>query len=276
MHNAIKFGYKFEIIEGYTFNKANVFNNYVDSLYKLRLEFPKSDPLNLIAKLLLNSLYGKFGMIDRFIKTLIINKKDYVKFEKNHKKDITEVTDMEYSYIVQLVNKSSVLNTTLDNGSEIHNVNVAIASAITAYARIHMTQVKNIPGLKLFYTDTDSAYTNKPLPNHLISDTKLGLFKLERICKNAVFLAPKVYGLVEENGNEIIKVKGLNSKSLSNINITDLKALLIKDSNMEFNQDKWFKHMEKGEITINNQIYTLKVTANKRKLIGLRPTIIMD
>ena len=85
-----------------------------------------------------------------------------------------------------------------------------------------------------------------------------------------MFLAPHlkwVYGLVEENGHQIIKVKGLNSKSLSNINITDLKALLIKDSNMEFNQDKWFKHMEKGEITINNQIYTLKVTANKRKLI---------
>ena len=31
-------------------------------MYKLRLEYSKSDPMNLIAKLLMNSLYGRFGM----------------------------------------------------------------------------------------------------------------------------------------------------------------------------------------------------------------------
>ena len=31
-------------------------------MYALRQQYPKGDPMNLIAKLLMNSLYGKFGM----------------------------------------------------------------------------------------------------------------------------------------------------------------------------------------------------------------------
>ena len=36
---------------------------------------------------------------------------------------------------------------------------------------------------------------------------------------------------------------------------------------MEFNQDKWFGSLVDGNITIKNQIYTLKITGNKRQLI---------
>jgi len=64
MDNAKKLGYKFEILWGYTFNKENIFKEYVDNLYELRLKYNKSDPLNFTAKLLLNSLYGRFGMDD--------------------------------------------------------------------------------------------------------------------------------------------------------------------------------------------------------------------
>ena len=31
-------------------------------MYELRLHYTKGHPMNLIAKLLMNSLYGKFGM----------------------------------------------------------------------------------------------------------------------------------------------------------------------------------------------------------------------
>lgn len=64
--NAMKFGYKFEILWGYKFERKNIFKEYVETLYNLRLQYPKSNPLNLVAKLLLNSLYGRFGMIDSF------------------------------------------------------------------------------------------------------------------------------------------------------------------------------------------------------------------
>lgn len=58
MFNAMKYGYKFEVLWGYTFNKAIIFKEYVENIYNLRLQYPKTDPMNYIAKLLLNSLYG--------------------------------------------------------------------------------------------------------------------------------------------------------------------------------------------------------------------------
>ncbi len=62
MDNAIKFGYSFEIIKGYQFNKGNIFESYVERMYNLRLQYSRGNAMNLVAKLLMNSLYGKFGM----------------------------------------------------------------------------------------------------------------------------------------------------------------------------------------------------------------------
>jgi hypothetical protein len=61
LYNAQKYGYEFEILWGYTFEKGFVFKDYINDLYNLRLKYPKSDPMNLVCKLLLNSLYGRFG-----------------------------------------------------------------------------------------------------------------------------------------------------------------------------------------------------------------------
>ena len=71
-----------------------------------------------------------------------------------------------------------------------------------------MAFLKNNPEYKLYYSDTDSAFINKPLPDHLIGSA-LGQFKLESQISKAIFLAPKVYALITDEGQEIIKVKGL-------------------------------------------------------------------
>lgn len=54
------FGYTFEVLRGYRFNRTNLFSGFVTKMYELRSEFSKDHPMNLIAKLLMNSLYGKF------------------------------------------------------------------------------------------------------------------------------------------------------------------------------------------------------------------------
>ena len=61
MENAIKNGYEIEIIRGYEFDPKVIFDEYIKVLYQLRLSYPKGHPMNLIAKLLMNSLYGKFA-----------------------------------------------------------------------------------------------------------------------------------------------------------------------------------------------------------------------
>jgi len=53
-----------------------------------------------------------------------------------------------------------------------------------------MSFLKNNPEYKLYYTDTDSWFINKPLPEHMVG-TKFGQFKLENVIKRAVFRCSK-------------------------------------------------------------------------------------
>jgi len=155
----------------------------------------------------------------------------------------------------------------LDNASETHNTNIAIASAITGYARIHMSQFKNNPKFNLFYTDTDSVYIDKPLTEEFISNTELGKMKLENTCKKAIFLSPKVYILLTDNDKIIYKVKGLSHDI--ELTMKDFESLLYKDALLTKSQTKWFKNLSEGHISVLDQLYTLRVTDNKRELLNL-------
>lgn len=271
LYNAEKFGYKYEVKRAYLFEKGDIFSRYINDLYKIRLSYPKSDPMNLIAKLFLNSLYGRFGMDDSFTYTQIISKKDYINFEKQEGavESIQELIELGDNYLLQIKNPKVELETRLDNGSETHNVNIAIAAAVTAYARIHMSQFKNNPDLpNLYYTDTDSLYFDGPLPEEFVSATKLGGLKLEGIFDEALFLASKFYALKNQDV-EIVKIKGVTSKAIksNSVGLEMFKGLLFKDFGVEIRQNKWFKSLINADITIKDQIYTLKVTNNKRDLI---------
>ena len=64
INNAIKYGYKFKIIRGYLFESANIFKEYMPQSgglrpYEIKQSKSKDDPMYLISKLLLNSLYGR-------------------------------------------------------------------------------------------------------------------------------------------------------------------------------------------------------------------------
>ena len=50
--------------KGYTFKAGKIFSNYVETIYDLRLEAKNNQDKakDVVCKLLLNSLYGKFGM----------------------------------------------------------------------------------------------------------------------------------------------------------------------------------------------------------------------
>jgi hypothetical protein len=49
--------------------------------------------------------------------------------------------------------------------------------------------------------------------------------------------------------------------------MNEFKTLLNKDALLQKLQSKWFRNLSEGQINILEQIYTLKVTENKRKLI---------
>jgi hypothetical protein len=272
MDNAIKLGYQFEIIRGYQFETGEIFSDYINKMYNLRLEYATGTPMNLIAKLLMNSLYGKFGMRLEITKVEMFDASDESGIK--HFKDMlqkygTTVQDYvkldETFVIIRNALADILYNEELDmyHGQD---VNIAIASTITAGARVFMSAFKNRSNFKLYYSDTDSFVIDIQLPAELIGKA-LGQFKLENVIERAVFLAPKVYGYLTEDGKEIIKVKGIKDEVASELHIADLDDLLIKDSSKEFNQDKMYKNVNKGEISIQEIAYTLQVTSNKREAV---------
>jgi hypothetical protein len=260
MDNAKKYGYQFNIKWGYTFEKAIIFKDYVEFLHLLRSQYSRTDPMNLIAKILLNSLYGRFGMDDNFLEVNIIHKDFYADFENKFLDNIIQTQELgDYKLVTyRVVNK-------IESNNETHNVSIGIASAITAYSRIHMSQFKNNPKINLYYTDTDSIYTDSDIDESFISDTILGKLKIEHVCKKAIFLSPKVYCLETIDKEFIYKVKGL--KHEIELTMKDFENLLYKDAFIEKFQTKWMKNLSKGQIKLLESIYTLKVTDNKRQLV---------
>jgi len=230
----------------------------------------------------MNSLYGRFGMDDNFINTTIIPKEDYNNFEKLNPNNILDVQLLGDNYLVSCRDDKVELNTLLDNGFEKHNINISIASAITSYARIHMSQFKNNPNYNLYYSDTDSIYIDKELDSVLVNSKILGKMKLEAIIDKAIFIAPKVYGYsclsedTSKGGKVIIKVKGLSNESIKSINLEDLTSLLTDKVKLSFQNEKWYKDISEATINIKDQIYSLRTTGNKRKLVFNEDNILIN
>jgi hypothetical protein len=170
-------------------------------------------------------------MDDNFSEVNIIHKDYYHDFENKNFDNILETQDLgDYKLVIYNTNEE------LNNEEVNHNVSIAVASAITAYARIHMSQFKNNPLINLYYTDTDSIYTDSVIDQDLISQTILGKLKLENTCKKAIFLAPKMYCLETLENKIIYKVKGL--KHEIELTMKDFEQLLYKDANLKKHQTK--------------------------------------
>ncbi len=171
----MKYGYTFEILEGYLFERDNIFKDYVSVLHQMKQSSPKSSPMYLIAKLLMNSLYGKFGMTDNLVNHVIINTDKLDKIIETKDK----ITTVELDNDLYLVSYHDIDdNKFIDDYTE-YDISVGVASAITTYSRLIITQFKNLPDNQMYYTDTDSAVMVKPLDESLVGK-HLGQMVLEK------------------------------------------------------------------------------------------------
>ena len=255
--NAKNYGYKFKILRGYLFEEANIFSEYVDYLYKLKDNSPRKSLDYIISKLLLNTLYGRFGMNPHIEKHSIITAEETLKL--NDQRVITNVIDLNNGK--ELVSFFDNYDWNEETEKKNLNISVVISSAVTACARIHMSKFKTMKGVTIYYSDTDSIDIDKPLDPIYIG-SGLGKMKLEHIFDDAIFLTPKVYGGITST-YEYVKVKGLKNP----VSFNQLKPILIKDANIEFKQDKWYRNISGGNIKIIPEIYTLMINNQKRKLI---------
>lgn len=261
MHSSIelneykKIGYQFKIHRGYIFKTEYIFKEYVDTLYEIKTNSERGTPDFIISKLLLNSLYGRFGMDPHMETHAIVSDEQLEEILLKNK-----VSD-----IIYLNNNKSLISfiEANQNDTEFTNLNISvpIAATVTAAARLHMSKFKTMKGVTTFYSDTDSIDIDKPLETKYIGK-ELGKMKLEHKFEKSVYLAPKVYG-GKTSEYEFIKIKGLKNS----ISFKKLSSLLFKDKKLKIPQDKWYKHISKGEINIKQEVYTLMITDNKRKLV---------
>ena len=156
LYNAMKYGYKIKINKGYLFEKGFIFKDFVKFLYELKANSEKNSPIYSIAKLTLNSLYGKFGTEPEMDRHLII---DSSKSDEYYKKYIvTNTIDLLNGKELISFFKEKSLFTESNKPSSI-NTSISIALATTAYGRIHMSNLKQMIlalGLIIYYMDTDS------------------------------------------------------------------------------------------------------------------------
>ena len=160
----------------------------------------------------LNQLYGIFGRKQELIETVNIYNYDLPKIVSTRiiksiieiNKDISTVLLTKNINHNMLSELNSCLEINLKNVENIVKSNVAIAAAVTSYARVHMIKYKLKDGI--YYTDTDSIFTDYDLnPEEIGSD--LGLMKDElkgNIIEKAYFLGIKQYGYIYK---DIVKSK---------------------------------------------------------------------
>lgn len=233
LKNAEKFGYKITIIKAHQFTKGKIFLPYVNFMYQFKKNAANSAE-RYIAKLHLNSIYGIFGRRKETISTIICRteeERDYIA-----KYPVIGFIEIDENYTLLLLEynvnykAAKVLNIDLskldglNNVNSIVNSNVAIASAVTGYARIEMSKYKNNPNIELFYTDTDSIFYKGELDPSIFNN-ELGGVKDELkgdIITEAYFFGIKQYAYKTSSGKIVSVFAGIPRNSLTWDNVLEL------------------------------------------------------
>lgn len=166
---------------------TSIFKRYIDKWYAVKNT--TTGGKRIIAKLMLNSLYGKFGSNCKGKSKIPYLDEDGILCFKN-----TEEQDMRKYYL-------------------------PMAIAIVSYAHLILDDAIVATGVdKFVYCDTDSVHTLGDLPIEMIDNTILGKFKLEGVELTSKYVRQKTYVYTEYNKktNEIeynITCAGMDSKT---------------------------------------------------------------
>jgi hypothetical protein len=257
IENAMRHGYKFEFIEGYIFEKANIFSEYIDVLYDIKMNVSKDDPWYYISKLLMNSLYGRFGLNPEGEEVQILNPAEA---------DEIIQTKKQVNIIPLLSGNVMVSYEKAIDEFDMMVISVPISSAIAAYSRIKMSHYLIKYSSNLYYVDTDGIKIKGQLDNDEVDGKKLGFMEFEYNIEEFVGLGPKAYGCIISKDNKtkkIVKLKGYGST----IEFDKFKEALNINNKIELNQKKWNRKLSLSTIILTDEPYTLSITEGKRNLI---------
>ncbi|MEJ2248187.1 MAG: DNA polymerase [Candidatus Lokiarchaeota archaeon] len=251
-----------QIYEINIYEMKNIFQDFVDFFYSLRLLYKQDNDTakEKFTKLILNSQYGKWGQ--REVITEQLTEKSKILLENQF-----IISTMIDDKINQIRNNSVVYLGSI-NGIEIYIIDkflyfscqtannskesfVAISSFITSYARIKLINYLLIANREnVFYTDTDSLFVNQEgyenlKKNNCIDDNKIGKLKIEDF-GSGTFYSPKFYDF-----NDVRKCKGIRKNSV-----------IIEETKdyAKYKTEFWSKFKtDLKEGTLNNQIINERI-----------------
>lgn len=242
-----------EYLDGYMFKGAhNLFKDYIDYWINVKNVATETDNKGLrqIAKLMLNSLYGKFatnGSSD--VKIPYIDSDNVVK----HKTKC-------------LVENEESFSGTLKEDKEMEFNYTAIACFITAYSRrVTIQAIQGVGGLskdsRFCYADTDSIHIRgTEMPNIWIDNVELGAWKHESNWTYAKFLRPKTY-IEEIDGKLDVKCAGMSDNVKKLVTKENFKVgfkVLAADPNIDKKYKKLMPKRVKNGIILTPTDFTIK------------------
>lgn len=231
-----------------------------------------------LAKLLLNSLWGRLGMKTNKSKKIFIN-------NSNQLLNMLVNPSYEANSFYELSDESLLLSYTLKQECEDNQsyVNVILAAYTSALARVHLYGYLDMLKERCLYHDTDSIIFSckdgeeKPMLGDYLGELtdELIEFGENSYIDEAVFTSEKSYAfIVKTPGKDdsvVCKVKGLNLsyKNSKSVNFDSMKNLVLQDQNEILKLDNRVI-LRTGHSTVysTQQEYTFKVNANKRIKIG--------
>lgn len=236
LKKASSLGYEYDVINGWIFNECDyIFNDYIDYYYDIKRHSIGSK--KAIAKLMLNSLYGKFGQ-----------RRDFIDYKISKEENGLRLMNMAFLPI----NKKDTFSKYLHS---------EVAAMITANARLALYELFERAGFdNVYYCDTDSIITSTLLN----TSDGLGDIKEEARIDKYIAIAPKVYAYTSKD-SVCIKAKGLRNTSISFKDFED--AIYDKNLNKfvsEFERLASFKE----HIIRHTDNYSSKLKIN-RKLAGI-------
>jgi hypothetical protein len=183
-----------------------LFTGYVQALYTLKTKYQEShnQAYTYLCKLMLNSLYGKFGQTGRVYKEEWKTPSQEVKS--------WEEWDVPTQTLFKMRQFGGVVQSFRNEG-ESYNSSPAIAAHVTSYARVKLWNLILTAGREhVFYCDTDSLVVDKAGYDNLalfyIGD-RLGDLKLIRKFMRLLIHGPKDYEF-----GDVKKIKGIRKNAV--------------------------------------------------------------
>lgn len=232
---AIKGGCKVTVKSEDCYEPKVIFKDFVDYFYNERQNNKETNQSKAnFYKLILNSLYGKFGQ-RKFTKRGIARSANEMYSDLDGKKLISWIDNDEM--IIYEYEDEKQKN---DIGSL-----VRFSSYISAISRTRLSEMMRLIGYEhIYYCDTDSIFSDKQIEKKYLSNTQLGKWKDELKHKDmgeitkAIFLSPKCYYYKTTKDIENKKAKSIKAEELKEEDYEDLlynnKQLISQKRDMFF------------------------------------------